>query len=81
MSCGVGCRCSLDPALLWLWRRAVATVPIRTLAWESRICHGIGPRKGKKKKRQKDKKKKKEHNKGLSKLELSCEQLKATSPG
>jgi len=42
---------------------------------------GSGPRKGKKKKRQKDKKKKKEHNKGLSKLELSCEQLKATSPG
>ena len=34
MSCGVGHRRSLDPALLWLWRRPVATAPIRPLAWE-----------------------------------------------
>ena len=34
MSCGVGRRRSLDPALLWLWRRAAATGPIRPLAWE-----------------------------------------------
>ena len=34
MSCGVGCRRSLDPVLLWLWRRLVATPPIRLLAWE-----------------------------------------------
>ena len=34
MSCGVGCRRSSDPALLlWLWRRPVATAPIRPLAW------------------------------------------------
>ena len=32
MSCGVGCRHSSDPALLWLWLAAVA--PIRPLAWE-----------------------------------------------
>ena len=24
-----------DPALLWLWRRPVATAPIRLLAWET----------------------------------------------
>ena len=34
MSCGVGCRCSLDPVWLWLWRRLTATALIRPLAWE-----------------------------------------------
>ena len=34
VSCGVGCRCGSDPALLWLWRRRVATAPIQPLAWE-----------------------------------------------
>ena len=35
MSCGVGFRRGLDPALLWLLRRPVATAPIRPLAQES----------------------------------------------
>ena len=34
MSCGVGHGCGLDPTLLWLWHRPVATAPIRPLAWE-----------------------------------------------
>jgi len=34
MSRGVGCRCGLDPALLWLWCRLAATALIRPLAWE-----------------------------------------------
>ena len=34
MSCGVGCRYHLDLALLWLWHRPVATVPIGPLVWE-----------------------------------------------
>ena len=34
MSCGIGCKCSSDLALLWLWRRPVATALIRPLAWE-----------------------------------------------
>jgi len=34
VSCGVGCRRGSDPALLWLWRRPVATAPIQPLAWE-----------------------------------------------
>ena len=34
VSCGVGCRRSLDPTLLWLWCRLAATAPIRPLAWE-----------------------------------------------
>ena len=34
MSCGVGCRCGSDPALLWLWRRLAAAAPIQTLVWE-----------------------------------------------
>ena len=34
VSCGVGYRRGSDPALLWLWRRPVATGPIQPLAWE-----------------------------------------------
>ena len=34
VSCGVGCRRGLDPMLLWLWHRPVATALIRPLAWE-----------------------------------------------
>ena len=34
MSCGVGRRRDLDPALLWLWRRPGTTALIRLLAWE-----------------------------------------------
>ena len=34
MSCGVGCRCGLVPALLCLWSRPAVTAPIRPLAWE-----------------------------------------------
>ena len=33
MSCGVGRRSGLDPALLWLWRTLAATAPIQPLAW------------------------------------------------
>jgi len=40
MSCGVGCRCGSDPALLWLWRRPVATALIQPLAWESPCAAG-----------------------------------------
>ena len=34
MNCGVGRRRGLDPVLLWLWCRPVATAPIRPLTWE-----------------------------------------------
>ena len=34
MSCGVGRRCGLDPALLWLWYRPAAVALMRPLAWE-----------------------------------------------
>ena len=52
MSCGVGHRCSLDLALLWLWRRLAATGPIRPLAWEPLYATDVAL------KRQKTKKKK-----------------------
>ena len=52
MSCGVGCRRGLDPVLLWLWRRLVATVLIRPLAWEPPHTVGVAlKRKTKKKKK------------------------------
>ena len=34
MSCDVGHRCSLDPALLCLWHRLAAVALIRPLAWD-----------------------------------------------
>ena len=40
MSCGVACRRGSDPALLWLWRRPVATAPIQPLAWEPPYAAG-----------------------------------------
>ena len=40
MSRGVGHRHGLDPVLLWLWCRPVATGPIRPLAWEPPYAAG-----------------------------------------
>ena len=57
MSCGVGRILGLDPALLWLWHRLVATAPIRPLAWEPPCAEGSGPRKDKKEKTNKQTKK------------------------
>ena len=50
MSCGVGCRCGSDPALLWLWRGQVATAPIRPLAWEPPYAEGVALEKAKRQK-------------------------------
>ena len=55
LSCGAGCRCSLDLALLWLWCRLVATALTRPLAWEPPYAAGAAL------KRQKTKKKKNFH--------------------
>ena len=49
MSCGVGHRCSLDPALLWLWHRLAATAPIRPIAWEPPYATGVALEKAKNK--------------------------------
>ena len=51
MSCGVGRRRSLDPALLWLWCRPVATAPIRHLAWEPPYATGAALEKAKRQKK------------------------------
>ena len=56
VSCGVGCRHCLDPALLWLWRRPVATALIRPLAWESPYAAGAALEKAKRQKNKKQKK-------------------------
>ena len=50
MSCGVGHRQGSDLKLLWLWRRPVATAPIRLLAWEPPYASGAALEKEKKKK-------------------------------
>ena len=55
MSCGVGRRCGLDLALLWLWGRPAAVAPIRPLPWELPYAVGVAL-KGKKQKTKKTKK-------------------------
>ena len=52
----MGHRRSLDPALLWLWPRPVATAPIRPLAWEPPYAVGAAQRNSKKKTKKKKKK-------------------------
>ena len=49
MSCGVGCRCALDLALLWLWCRLAAVPLIGPLAWESPCAKGMALKKKQKK--------------------------------
>jgi len=48
--CGVGHRCGLDPALLWLWCRPVATAPIQLLVQELAYAVGAALKRKKKKK-------------------------------
>ena len=54
MSCGVGHRHGLDPALLLLWHRLAAVALIRPLAWEIPHATSCGPKKAKKKKKERD---------------------------
>ncbi len=49
VSCGIGCRRGLDPALLWLWHRLAAAAPIGPLAWESPHAVGVALEKAKRK--------------------------------
>ena len=58
MSSGVGRRCGWDLALLWLWRKPVATALIPRLDWEFPYPAGGALKRQKKKK---DKKRKKEN--------------------
>ena len=46
----MGHRHSLDPELLWLWQRPVATAPIRPLAWEPPYAVGVAQEKTKRQK-------------------------------
>ena len=45
---GVGCRCSLDPALLWLWCRLAAVALIGLLAWKLPYAPSVALKKKKK---------------------------------
>ena len=57
LSCGVGCRCGLDPALLWLWCGPAATALIRPLAGESPYAAGAALEKQKDQNKQTNKQK------------------------
>ena len=50
MSCGVGRRHGLGPALLWFWRRPAATARIGPLAWEPPYAAGAAPEEAKRQK-------------------------------
>ena len=54
VSCGVGCRHGLDPALLWLWYRPTATAPITPLAGEPPYATGAALEKAKRPERKKE---------------------------
>ena len=62
MGCGMGCRHGLDLALLCLWCRPAAVVPIRPLAWDPPYALKRQKTKRQKKKKKKKKRKKKKHN-------------------
>ena len=50
MSCGIGCRCGLDPALLWLWHRPASSYSSNsTTSLGTSMCCGCSPKKRKKK--------------------------------
>ena len=51
MSCGVGRRCSSDPALLWLWCSLAAVAPIQPLVQEPPYVAGAALKRQKKKKK------------------------------
>ena len=73
-SCGIGCRCGLDPTLLWLWFRPAAAVWIQPLARELPYAAGAAVERRKKKKKktkQKKKKKKKKKTKQKKKQRIS----------
>ena len=57
MSCRVGGRHGLDPALLWLWSRPGAIALIRPLAWELPYASGAAQEMVKRPKKTKTKKK------------------------
>ena len=74
-------RCSLYPALLWLWCRLAASAPSQPLTWEPPYAMGTALKntKGKKKKKKKRKKKKKKVNESYKGVEVgrkagSCHQ-------
>ena len=58
MSCGVGHRHGLDPALLWLWRKLAAVALIQPLAWELPYATGVALKKKNNKERDKKERKK-----------------------
>ena len=45
VSCGVGCRRSLDLVLLWLWHSPTAAPQIQSLAWELPYAAGVALKK------------------------------------
>ena len=53
--CCAGCRCGLDPELLWLWRRLEAMALIGPLAWEPPYAKGLALKRKRKKGQKKDK--------------------------
>ena len=57
MSCGIGHRHGLDPTLLWLWHKPVATAPIQPLAWEPPHAAGAALKRQDQKERKKERKK------------------------
>ena len=71
MSCGVGHRHGLDPALLQLWHRLAAAAPIQPLDWKLPYAADVALKGQRKKERRKEGRKegRKERKKGRKKEE------------
>ena len=54
VSCGVGCRCSLDPVWLWLWCRLAAVALIQPLAQELPYAVGVALKRRRRRRRRKN---------------------------
>ena len=64
MSCGVGCRHGLGPALLWLWDRPAAVAPSQPLAWKLPDAAGAALKRQKRKKEGQERKRERKKEKG-----------------
>ena len=67
LSCGIGHRHGLDPALLWLWRRPAATASIWPLAWEIPCATGAARQK-KKREREREREEDQKREKKIEKV-------------
>ena len=74
VSCGVGHGRGLDPTLLWLWGRPVASALVQPLAWEPPYAMGVDLKRQKSKTTKNKQTKKPKHSFVLENYLEDCKQ-------